>query len=68
MPSIEWLQKRQSSSRNIRKKWKSCLLLTDCLAQQVPSARLGWSHPDLVYLGPRCPTQVRHTALTTETG
>lgn len=39
MPSTEWLQKHQSSSRNIKKR-KSCLMHTHCLAQQVPSARL----------------------------
>lgn len=56
MPSIKWLQKYQSSSRNIRKnKRKSCLLHTHCLAQQVPSATLGWDHPNLLYLGPQCP-------------
>lgn len=55
MPSTEWLQKHQSSSKNIRKKRKGCLLHTRYLAQQVPSAGLGWGHPDLLHLGPRCP-------------
>lgn len=62
MPSIEWLQKHQSSSSNIRKKRKSCLLHTHCLAQQVPSAKLGWGYPDLLHLGAM--SQVRHTALS----
>lgn len=46
MPSAEWLQKGQSSFRNIKKKKKSCLLHTYCLAQQVPSlckASKGWA-------------------------
>lgn len=74
MPSIEWLQKHQSSSSNIRKKRKSCLLHTHCLAQQVPSAKLGWGYPDLLHLGPQCPrsgtqhSQLRQAELSPERG
>lgn len=41
--------------RTLGRRGKSCLLHTRCLAQQVPSARLGWGHPGLLHLDPRCP-------------